>query len=50
VNSRGYTPLMVAVFADLPQVAAALLEVRRESNFVANPPRKSAATLRSVQR
>jgi hypothetical protein len=37
VNSRGYTPLMVAVFADLPQIAAALLEAGANPNFVANP-------------
>ena len=37
VNSRGYTPLMVAVFADLPQIAAALLDAGANPNFVANP-------------
>jgi uncharacterized protein len=37
VNSRGYTPLMVAVFADLPQIAAALLEAGANPNFAANP-------------
>jgi hypothetical protein len=37
VNSRGYTPLMVAVFADLPQIAAALLDAGANANFVANP-------------
>ena len=37
VNSRGYTPLMVAVFADLPQIAAALLDAGANPNFAANP-------------
>jgi ankyrin repeat protein len=37
VNSRGDTPLMVAVFADQPEIAAALLEAGANPNFVANP-------------
>jgi ankyrin repeat protein len=36
VNRRGYTPLMEAVFADLPQIAAVLLEAGADPNFVAN--------------
>jgi len=36
VNRRGYTPLMEAVFADQPQIAAALLEAGADPNFVAN--------------
>ena len=36
VNRRGYTPLMEAAFADLPQIVAVLLEAGADANFVAN--------------
>ena len=35
VNSYGYTPLMVAVFADQPDIAAALIEGGADLNFAA---------------
>ena len=35
-NRRGYTPLMESAFADLPQIAAVLLEAGANPNFVAN--------------
>ena len=37
VNSYGYTPLMVAVFADQPEIAAALLDAGANPNFAAKP-------------
>ena len=37
VNSYGYTPLMVAVFADQPEIAAALIDGGANPNFAANP-------------
>jgi ankyrin repeat protein len=37
VNSYGYTPLMVAVFADQPEIAAALIEGGANPNFAAKP-------------
>ena len=35
-NRIGYTPLMVSAFADLPQIAAVLLDAGANPNFVAN--------------
>lgn len=37
VNSYGYTPLMVAAFADQPEIAAALLDAGANPNFAAKP-------------
>ena len=37
VNSYGYTPLMVAVFADQPEIAAALIDGGANPNFAAKP-------------
>jgi ankyrin repeat protein len=37
VNSYGYTPLMVAVFADQPEIAAALIDAGANPNFAAKP-------------
>jgi len=60
VNSYGYTPLMVAVFADQPEIAAALLDGGANPNFAAKPESEygsdsplgaalTAGALRSVQ-
>src|SRR5262249_35809265 len=60
VNSYGYTPLMVAVFADQPAIASALLDAGANPNFVAKPDSEyggdiplgaalAAGALRSVQ-
>lgn len=35
-NAIGYTPLMMSAFADLPQIAAVLLEADANPNYVAN--------------
>ena len=37
VNSYGYTPLMVAVFGDQPEIAAALIDAGANPNFAAKP-------------
>ena len=37
VNSYGYTPLMVAVFGDQPEIAAALIDAGANMNFAAKP-------------
>jgi hypothetical protein len=37
VNSYGFTPLMVAVFGDQPEIAAALIDAGANPNFVARP-------------